>query len=80
MTGDRSLFDIIAPIQSTFVVKQIKGKVSVTQWGVVRLVTNGEGGKKRELELRKVLFMLGMKVNIFSLQRIRRKGACSYSF
>ena len=24
--------------------------------------------------------MLGMRVNIFSLQRIRRKGACSYTF
>ena len=46
----------------------------------MRLITNGEGGKKRELELREVLFMPGMKVNIFSLQRIRRKGACSYSF
>ena len=80
MTGDKSLFDIIVPIPSTFFVKQIKGKVPVTQWGVVRLITDGEGGKKRELELREVLYMPGMKVNIFSLQRIRRKGACSYSF
>ena len=80
MTGDKSLFDIIAPIPSTFFVKQIKGKVSVTQWGVVRLSTDGAGGKKRELELREVLFMPGMKVNIFSLQRIRHKGACSYTF
>ena len=80
MTGDITLFDFIEPIPATFFVKQIKGKVAVTQWGVVRLCTNGVDGEKKELELHEVLFMPGMKVNIFSLQRIRCKGACSFTF
>ena len=33
MTGDISLFDLIVTIPSTFFVKQIKGKVAVTQEG-----------------------------------------------
>ena len=71
MTGDMSVFDPIVPIPSTFFVKQTKGKVAVTEWGVVRLCTDGAGGEKRDLELREALFMPGMKVNIFSLPRIR---------
>ena len=80
MSGDRTLFDSLEPIPSTFFVKQIMGKVDVTEWGVVRLCTDGGGGVMKELELRQVLYMPGMKVNIFSLQRIRSKGACSYTF
>ena len=80
MSGDRTLFDFLEPIPSTFFVKQIMGKVAVTEWGVVRLCTDGGGGAMKELELRQVLYMPGMKVNIFSLQRIRSKGACSYTF
>ena len=38
------------------------------------------GRRKRELELREVLYLPGMRVNIFSLQRIRSKTACGYSF
>ena len=56
MTGDMSLFDLIVPIPSTFFVKEIKGKAAVTQWGVVRMCTDGAGDEKRELELREVLF------------------------
>lgn len=80
MSGDASLFDFLEPIPSTFYVKQIMGTVAVTQWGVVRLSTDGIGGVKKELKLQEVLFMPGMKVNIFSLQRIRSKGACSFTF
>ena len=32
------------------------------------------------LELHEVLYMPGMRVNIFSLQRIKSKGSCSYAF
>ena len=32
------------------------------------------------LEFHEVLFMPGMKVNTFSLQRIKSKGACNFSF
>ena len=32
------------------------------------------------LGLHEVLYMPGMRVNIFSLQRIRNKGSCSYAF
>ena len=32
------------------------------------------------LELHRVLYMPGMRVNVFSLQRIRNKGSCSYAF
>ena len=32
------------------------------------------------LEFHEVLFMPGMKVNIFSLQRIKSNGTCSFSF
>lgn len=79
MSGDVTLFDSLEPIPSKFFVKQIMGKVEVTQWGTVRLQTDGVNGTKI-LELREVLFMPGMKVNIFSLQRIRSLGSCSYSF
>ena len=48
MTGDISLFDHILPTPSTFFVKQIIGKVAIAQWWVVRLCTDGAGGKKRE--------------------------------
>ena len=78
MSGDDTLFDSLQPIPSKFFVKQIMGKVVVTQWGTVR--PDGVNGVKKKLELQEVLFMPGMKVNIFSLQRIRSLGACSYSF
>ena len=48
--------------------------------GVVRLSTDKGRGVKCVLELHEVLFLRGMKVNIFSLQRIRDKGAYSYTF
>ena len=80
MTGDISLLDFVENIPSTFFVKQIKGRVEVSQWGVVRLGTDGVDGEKRELELREVLYMPGMQVNIFSQQRIRSKAACGYNF
>ena len=80
MCGDDSLFDNLEDIPSTFHVKQIKGKVAVSQWGVVRLSTDRGNGKWGMLELREVLYMPGMRVNIFSLQRIRSKGSSSYAF
>ena len=48
--------------------------------GVVRLSTDKGNGVKGVLELHEVLFLPGMKVNIFSLQRIRDKWACSFAF
>ena len=80
MTVGITLFDKLEDIQTHFPVKQIKGKVVVNQWGVVRLSIDKANGEKGELELHEVLFMLEMRVNIFSLQRIRKKGACSYTF
>ena len=80
MSGDITLFDFLEPIPTSFYVKQIMGRVEVTQWGVVRLWTDGGEGVSKELKLHEVLYMPGMKVNIFSLQRIRSKGACSFSF
>ena len=49
MTGDITLFENIENIQPTFFVKQIQGKVEVTQWGVVRLCTDGKNGEKTKL-------------------------------
>ena len=80
MSGDSSLFDFLDDVPSTFHVKQIKGKVAITKWGVVRLSTDKGKGEKGVLELHEVLSLPGMRVNIFSLQRIRDKGACSYTF
>ena len=80
MSGDSTLFDSLEPIPSTFYVKQVMGRVAVTQWGTVRLWTKGVGGVEKQLELKDVLYMPGMKVNIFSLHRIWSRGACSYSF
>ena len=80
MSGDIHLFDFLEDIPSTFHVKQIKGKVAINKWGVVRLSTKKGNGVKGVLELHEVLFLPGMRVNIFSLQRIRDKGACSYEF
>ena len=39
MSGDINLFDFLDDVPSTFHVKQIKGKVPITKWGVVRLST-----------------------------------------
>ena len=78
ITGDITLFDSLDNIPSDFHVKQIKGKVAVLQWGVVRLTTEEANGKMGELH--EVLYTPGMSVNIFSLERIRKKGACSYTF
>ena len=80
MTGDKTLFEKLREVLPTFYVKEIKGKVLVKYWGEVRLSTDRGNGKRGELELREVLYMLGMSVNIFSLQRIRKKGACSFTF
>ena len=80
MSGDSTLFDSLESIPSTFYVKEVMGRVVVTQRGTVRLWTKGTGGVEKQLELKDVLYMPGMKVNIFSLQRIRSRGACSYSF
>ena len=79
MTGDITLFDNLETIPSDFHLKQIKGRVAIDRWGVVRLSTDKADGKKGKLELHEVLYMPGMRVNIFSLQKIREK-ACSYSF
>ena len=54
--------------------------MAVKQWGPVRLSTEKGEGKKGVLELSEVLFMPGMRVNIFSLERIREKEACIYKF
>ena len=80
MSGDATLFDSLEPVPSIFFVKQIMGRVALAQWGTVRLLTDGIDGFKKKLELQEVLFMSGLKVNIFSLQRIRSKGAYSFSF
>ena len=80
MSGDATLFDSLQPIPSIFFVKQIMGRVAVTEWGTVRLRTDKANGSKKKLELQEVMFMSGMKVNIFTLQRIRSLGACSFSF
>lgn len=79
-TWDITLFDSIESIPTTFFVKQIKRKVEVTQWGMARMYTDGVDRVKKVLELKEVLFMPGIKANIFSLQRIRCKGACSITF
>ena len=80
MSGDIILFDFLDDVPSTFHVKHIKGKVAITKWGVVRMSTDKGKGVKSVLELHEVLFLPGMRVKIFSLQRIRDKGACSYTF
>ena len=80
MSGDATFFDSLEPIPSIFFVKLIMGRVAVTRWGTIRLMTDGIDGCKKKLELQEVLFMSGMKVNIFSLQRITSKGACCFSF
>ena len=80
MTVGITVFDKLEDIQTHFYVKQIKGKVVVSQRGVVRLSIDKANGEKGELELHKVLFMPEIRVNIFCLQRIRKKGACSYTF
>ena len=49
MSGDATLFDALKPIPSKFFVKQIMGKVAVTQWGTVRLQTDGINGTKKKL-------------------------------
>lgn len=80
MSGDATLFDRLETIPPNFFVRQIKGKVAVKEWGTVRLSTDGGNGERKELKLREVLYMPGMRVNIFSLQMIRKKGSCAYSF
>ena len=74
MTLDITLFDKLEDIPTHFHLKQIKGKVVVSQWGVVRLSTDRANEEKGELGLHEVLFMPGMRVNIFPLQRIKNKG------
>ena len=80
MTGDVSMFEKIEQIPFDLSINQIRGKIPVARWGVVRLSTDKANGRKGELELHEVLFMPGMRVNIFSLRRMRKKGACSYTF
>ena len=80
MCVDDTMFDSLETIPATLHVKQIKGKVAVTQWGVLRLSTERGNGRWGMLELHKVLYMPKMRVNIFSLQRIRNKGSFSYAF
>ena len=78
MSGDSSVFEDIKEIPSNFFVKQIKGIVVVTQWGTVKVSTNRGVGKRGGMKLREVLYMPGMRVNIFSLQRIRKLGSCIF--
>ena len=80
MTGDRRVFESIESVPSKFSVKQIKGKIDIKEWGVVRMWTDKGEGVNGALELKEVLYLPGMKVNIFSLQRIRNIGECSYTF
>ena len=80
MTRDKTLFEKLREVPPNFYVKQIKGKVPVKYWGEVQLSTDKGNGERGELELREVLYMPGMSVNIFSLQRIRKKGACNFPF
>ena len=46
----------------------------------MRLYTDKGKGVRGALELHEVLYLPGMRVNIFSLQRIRDKGECSFAF
>ena len=80
MSGDVTLFDFLEEIPATFHVKEMKVKVAITKWGLVRLSTDKGNGVKGVVELHEVLFLPGIKVNTFSLQRIRNKGACSFAF
>ena len=80
MSGDITLFESLSDIPTKFYVKQIKGEVSITKWGVVRLYTDKGKGVRGALELHEVLYLPGMRVNIFSLQRIRDKGECRFAF
>ena len=80
MSGGITLFDSLGTIPSNFHVKQIKGKIVVDRWGVVRLSVDKANGEEGELELHEVLYMPRMRVNIFSLQRIGKNGACQYLF
>ena len=57
MSGDISLFDYLEPIPSAFYIKQIMGTVVNTQWGIVRVNTNGGGGVKKELTPHEAMFM-----------------------
>lgn len=78
MTSDVSMFNKLEESPSKFFVKQ-KEKVLVNQWWVVRLSTEKGNGVKGELEEHEVLYMQWMRINIFSLQRIRRRGACKFT-
>lgn len=80
MSGDRSLFRTIEKVPNRFFVKQIKGEVDIKEWGSILLRTDKGDGVNGDLELKEVLYLPGMKVNIFSLQRIRKIGECSYTF
>ena len=55
MTRDITLFDFLEDIPSYFHVIQIKGKVAVLKWGVVRLATQKTDDHKGEMELHEVL-------------------------
>ena len=53
----------------------MEGRVPLKLWGLVRLSIEKENRVTGELELHEVMYMPGMRTNIFSLHRIRKKGA-----
>ena len=67
MIGDISLLSTLEEIPSNLCVKQIKEKVPTRKWGVVHVSTYIGDEAMRDLELREVLYVLGIRADIFSL-------------
>ena len=73
--GDRSKFKTLIDIPKDFILHQLQGSVKVEKWGTVELDTDGECGG---ITLHECLFIPGIRVNLFSGQKLRQ-AAWSYT-
>ena len=54
-------------------INQVQGVVKVKQWGSVLLEVDGDSGK-RVIKMSQTLIVPGIRVNLFSLQRVVDNG------
>ena len=63
-----------------YFVKQVQGELPINLKGLVRIISVAASGKNSVVDLNDCLYVPGMSINIFSLQKLRRlEGSYSLS-
>ena len=62
----------VRQLSEPIIVRQLVGEVNVTQSGTVKIQCENEIGELVQIDLHDALFVPDLRVNLFSLQRMRQ--------